>query len=94
MLLIPENIGDRVFSVRKTKIPIEYREKDITRGGSRTPATSYYHKDPQLGCSSSPRSASDNVFQELNISNVLIFLTDCQSNTFLLMNIIISVIFI
>ena len=30
------------------------------------------------------------VFQELNISNVSIFLIHCQSNTFLLMNIIIS----
>ena len=29
LLLIPENTGDRVFSVRKTKIPTEYREKDI-----------------------------------------------------------------
>ena len=34
------------------------------------------------------------VFQELNISNVSIFLIDCQSYTFLLMNIIISDIFI
>ena len=30
------------------------------------------------------------MFQELNISNVSIFLIDCQSYTFLLMNIIIS----
>ena len=28
LLLIPENTCDRVFSVRKTKIPSEYREKD------------------------------------------------------------------
>ena len=28
-LLIPENTGERVFSVCKTKIPTEYREKDI-----------------------------------------------------------------
>ena len=56
---IPENIGDRAFSVRKTRIPTEYREKGI-------------------------------VFQELNISNVSIFLINCQSNAFLLMNVIIS----
>ena len=30
------------------------------------------------------------MFQELNISNVSIFVIDCQSNTFVLMNIIIS----
>ena len=30
LLLIPENIGDRVLSVCKTKIPTEHREKDIT----------------------------------------------------------------
>ena len=30
------------------------------------------------------------VFQELNISNVSIFLINCQSNAFLLMNVIIS----
>ena len=29
MLLIPENIADRVLSVCKTKIPTEYREKGI-----------------------------------------------------------------
>ena len=29
LLLIPENIGDRVLSVCKTKIPTEYREKGI-----------------------------------------------------------------
>ena len=29
LLLIPENIGDRVLSVFKTKIPTEYREKGI-----------------------------------------------------------------
>ena len=29
LLLIPENIGDSVLSVRKTKIPAEYREKGI-----------------------------------------------------------------
>ena len=33
------------------------------------------------------------VFQELNISNVSVFLIDCQSYTFLLMNIIISDLF-
>ena len=31
LLLIPENTGDRVFSVRKTKITTEYREKGIRR---------------------------------------------------------------
>ena len=30
LLLTPENIGDRVLSVCKTKIPTEYREKDIS----------------------------------------------------------------
>ena len=30
LLLIPENIGDRVLSVFKTKIPTEYREKGIS----------------------------------------------------------------
>ena len=29
LLLIPENIGDRVFKVCKTKIPTEYRGKCI-----------------------------------------------------------------
>ena len=29
LLLIPENRGDRVLSVCKTKIPTEYREKGI-----------------------------------------------------------------
>ena len=29
LLLTPENIGDRVLGVCKTKIPTEYREKDI-----------------------------------------------------------------
>ena len=29
LLLIPENIGDRVLSVCKTKISTEYREKGI-----------------------------------------------------------------
>ena len=29
MLLIPENISDRVLSVYKTKIPTEYTEKGI-----------------------------------------------------------------
>ena len=29
LLLIPENIGDRVFNVCKTKIPTEYRGKCI-----------------------------------------------------------------
>ena len=29
LLLIPENIGDTVFIVCKTKIPTEYREKGI-----------------------------------------------------------------
>ena len=29
LLLIPENIGDRMLSMCKTKIPTEYREKDI-----------------------------------------------------------------
>ena len=29
-LLIPENIGDRVLSVFKTRIPTEYREKGIS----------------------------------------------------------------
>ena len=29
LLLIPENIGDRVLSVCKTKIPTGYREKVI-----------------------------------------------------------------
>ena len=56
-MLIPENKGDRVLSVFKTKIPTEYREKRFK------------------------------VFQELNISNVSIFITDCQSYTFHLMNI-------
>ena len=65
LLLIPENIGDRVFIDRKTKIPTVYREKGINK-----------------------------VFQNLTISSVSIFLIDCQSNTFLLMNIIISQIFI
>ena len=40
------------------------------------------------------REESINVFQELNISNVSTFLIDCQSYTFLLMNIIISDVFI
>ena len=57
-MLIPENTGDRVFSVRKTRVPT-VREKRYK------------------------------VFQELNISYVSISLIDCQSNTFLLMNIII-----
>ena len=26
LLLMPENTGNRVFNVRKTKIPTEYRE--------------------------------------------------------------------
>ena len=30
LLLIPENIGDRVLSVFKTKMPTEYREKGIS----------------------------------------------------------------
>ena len=30
LLLIPENIGDRVLSVFKTRIPTEYREKGIS----------------------------------------------------------------
>ena len=29
LLLIPENIGDRMLSMCKTKMPIEYREKNI-----------------------------------------------------------------
>ena len=29
LLLIPENIGDRMLSMCKTKMPTEYREKDI-----------------------------------------------------------------
>ena len=29
LLLIPENTSDRVLSVHKTKIPTEYRKKDI-----------------------------------------------------------------
>ena len=29
LLLIPENIGDRVLSVCKTKISTEYREKGV-----------------------------------------------------------------
>ena len=29
LLLIPENMGDRVLSACKTKIPTEYREKGI-----------------------------------------------------------------
>ena len=29
LLLIPENTADRAFSVRKTRIPTEYREKGI-----------------------------------------------------------------
>ena len=29
LLLITENTSDRVFSVRKTKMPTKYREKDI-----------------------------------------------------------------
>ena len=28
-MLIPENIGDRVLSVCKTKIPTEYREEGV-----------------------------------------------------------------
>ena len=28
-VIIPENTGHRVFSVRKTKVPTEYREKGI-----------------------------------------------------------------
>ena len=63
LLLIPENISDRVLSMCKTKIPTEYREKAIR------------------------------CFKKLNISNVSIFLIDCQSYTFLLKNIIISDIF-
>ena len=39
-------------------------------------------------------NTGNKVFQELNISNVSIFLIDCQSYTFLLKNIIISDIFI
>ena len=31
LLLMPENIGDRVSSVWKPKIPTEYREKGIKR---------------------------------------------------------------
>ena len=31
LLLIPENTGDRAFSVCKTRIPTEYREKGISR---------------------------------------------------------------
>ena len=27
LLLVPENVGDRVLSVWKTKIPTEYREE-------------------------------------------------------------------
>ena len=57
LLLIPENMGDRVLSACKTKIPTEYREKRYK------------------------------VFQELNICNASIFLIDCQSYTFLLINI-------
>ena len=64
LLLIPENIGDRVFIVPKTKMITEYKRKRYK------------------------------VFQELHISNVQIFLIDCQSSTFLLRNIIISDIFI
>ena len=30
LLLIPENTGDRVLSVFKTKMPTEYREKGIS----------------------------------------------------------------
>ena len=29
LLLIPENTGDRVFSMRKTEMPTEYTEKGI-----------------------------------------------------------------
>ena len=29
LLLIPENTGDRVWSVRKTKMTTEYGEKDV-----------------------------------------------------------------
>ena len=29
LLLIPENIGDRMLSMCKTKMPTEYRENDI-----------------------------------------------------------------
>ena len=64
LFLIPENIGDRVFIVHKTKMLTEYIRKRYK------------------------------VFQELNLSNVSIFFIDCQSNAFLLMNIIVSDIFI
>ena len=64
LLLIPENIGDRLFIVCETKMLPEFKKK------------------------------SYKVFQELNISNVSILSIDCQSNTFLLMNILVSDIFI
>ena len=64
LFLISKNIGRRVLSVRKNKIPTEYREKGT-------------------------RCLKDQIFQMYHF-----FLIDCQSYTFLVMNIIFSDIFI
>ena len=62
LLVTPENIGDRVLNVCKTKIQTECREKlNISNGVSR-----------------------------IKHFNVSIFLIDCQSYTFPLINTVIS----